>query len=303
MTRTAVVLLVLSAIAHAGWNLASKRQHPTGAFFLVGNTLGGMLLMPLLVYHWRTLVAFPPQVWGLLAATSAFMAVYYLALAGAYRSGDLSLAYPLARSLPAPMVVAVSLLVGRADRISGQCLLGIVLVAAGCLLVPMHRFSEIRLRHYRSAACLLALLAAVGTAGYSLIDDVVLRQLRGQEDLIRIGVIPLTLMYACLEAVASSLWLLAVLLPRASGRSTLRQVARCQWRVAGLTGAAIFLTYGMVLIAMAFVRDISYVVAFRQTSILLGTLAGVTFLGEPAHRPKLVGVASLFVGLLLVATG
>ncbi|MEW6751964.1 MAG: EamA family transporter [Candidatus Latescibacterota bacterium] len=303
MTGTAVALLVLSAFAHAGWNLATKRQHPSAAFFVVANTVGGLALLPVVVVHWETAWALPLRVWGLLSATGVFLALYYAALAGAYRCGDLSLAYPLARSLPAPMVVLVSLLVGRTDRISSQCLLGILLVAVGCLLLPMHRFAEMRVRHYRSAACLLALLAAAGTAGYSLLDDLALRQLRADAALMRIGVAPLTLIYACLEAVTSSAWLLLLVLPRAAGRASLVRVVRWQWRGAGLTGVAIYLTYGVVLIAMAFVRDVSYVVAFRQLSILLGTLAGIAFLGEPAWRPKLVGVGSLFAGLVLVATG
>jgi len=54
---------------------------------------------------------------------------------------------------------------------------------------------------------------------------------------------------------------------------------------------------------MGFVKNISYVVAFRQLSIPLGALMGIIVLREPRFPPKLVGVAVLCAGLALVATG
>jgi len=61
--------------------------------------------------------------------------------------------------------------------------------------------------------------------------------------------------------------------------------------------------YLMVLVALAFARNVSYVVGFRQLSIPLGTAFGILILKEAPHRPKLAGVAIMFVGLLLVAAG
>ena len=63
------------------------------------------------------------------------------------------------------------------------------------------------------------------------------------------------------------------------------------------------LSYLLILISLAYADDVAYVVAFRQLSIPLGALAGVVLLGEPAHRPKIVGVGLLFVGLVLAALG
>ena len=45
------------------------------------------------------------------------------------------------------------------------------------------------------------------------------------------------------------------------------------------------------------------IVAFRQVSILLGTIAGVWLLKEPAYPAKFAGVTTMFAGLILVATG
>ena len=78
---------------------------------------------------------------------------------------------------------------------------------------------------------------------------------------------------------------------------------RTQLGSAGLTGIGIYAAYTLVLVAMAFVSNVSYVVAFRQVSIPLGAVTGVLVLRDPPYLPKLVGVVIMFAGLLLVGLG
>jgi uncharacterized membrane protein len=112
-----------------------------------------------------------------------------------------------------------------------------------------------------------------------------------------------TLVYVFFEGLTSSIWTAGIVLSSRGGRGDLRQVLRSRLGLPALAGLGITLAYTLVLIAMAFVRNVSYVVAFRQTSILLGTLLGVQLLKEPKYLPKLVGLGVLFVGLVLVGTG
>ncbi|NQU11525.1 EamA family transporter [bacterium] len=301
MSPTAIVLLVIAAFLHAGWNLLTKSKHPSAAFFLVANLAAVVLLLPVLVVGRHALAAgIPPRVWALLVVTGFFLALYYASLAGAYRAGEMSVAYPLARSSPIIVVAVVTVILGRRTQVSPECIVGIVLVVAGCFLIPMRRFADWRLRNYLNATCALALLAAVGTAGYSIVDDEALRQLRNNPAL-GLGTVPTTILYAGLEALSASGWLAVFVLARPAGRSRLAEVWRAHKRHAALAGAAIYLTYAMVLVSMAFVQNVSYVVAFRQLSIPLGAAFGILFLKEGAPRPKLVGVAIVLVGLLLVA--
>lgn len=65
----------------------------------------------------------------------------------------------------------------------------------------------------------------------------------------------------------------------------------------------IHLGYALVLIAMAFAENVSYVVGFRQLSIPLGAIVGILVLKEPSPVPKLAGVAIMFAGLVLIAMG
>jgi len=303
MTLIAIILVVTSAFMHAGWNLLSKSQRPSTGFFLVASLSGALMLSPsLVVYHDTVAHCIPARVWMLLLTTGFFMALYYTCLAGAYRAGDMSVAYPLARSSPVIVVSVVTLMLGRGDQVSGLCVAGIVLIVGGCFLIPLQRFGDMHLRNYMNATCGLALLAAVGTSGYSILDDEALRQLRTNPQL-TIGNTQMTMIYACLEALSASLWLTVFVAVRRKSRTSLRQVLQAQKHHAILTGMAISLTYALVLISLAFVTNVSYVVGFRQLSIPLGAMAGILVLKEVPHAPRLLGVTIMFIGLMLVAMG
>ncbi|HUU22976.1 MAG TPA: drug/metabolite transporter, partial [Phycisphaerae bacterium] len=108
MTVTAVILLLLSVVVHAGWNTISRRHRPATAFMLLASATGTVLLAPVALWHAPGLREVAPTFWVALGGTSLFMAMYYIALAGAYRVGEMSLVYPLARALPALLVPLVS---------------------------------------------------------------------------------------------------------------------------------------------------------------------------------------------------
>ena len=302
MTVTAVVLLLISAFTHVGWNLLGKREHPTAAFLLVANTLGCLCLAPALLAYGRALAAFPVRVWMLIGLTGLCQAVYYVGLAGAYRAGDISVVYPLARSMPAIFVTAFTLVAGQGDLLSNHAILGIALVTVGSILLPMEKFTDLRLNYYLRRSSLLAFVAALGTAGYSIVDDGALRLLREATGML-VGPAEVTVVYSLFEGLSSSFWLALFVLARGRERASLHDVLGTHLRQAMLTGVAIYLTYTLVLISMACVTNVSYVVAFRQLSIPIGAVLGVSVLGEPRHVPKFVGVATMFIGVVLVGIG
>jgi drug/metabolite transporter (DMT)-like permease len=86
-------------------------------------------------------------------------------------------------------------------------------------------------------------------------------------------------------------------------RNALRQVSRSGWWTAALTGLIITATYGLVLVAMAYVSNVSYLMAFRQLSIPIGAGLGILVRKESASSPKLAGIALVVVGLILVSFG
>ena len=94
-----------------------------------------------------------------------------------------------------------------------------------------------------------------------------------------------------------------MLLLRQSERENLREVLNSKKIMALLTGAAATVAYVTILLAMGLVSNVSYVVALRQLSVPLGVILGVVVLREPRYTPKLVGVAIIFAGMVLVALG
>ncbi len=302
MSLIAILLIVVSAILHAGWNLHSKSRNPSAAFFLITSVAGLVIFSPFLARHAALLTLIPGRTWVLIAGTGFFMTVYYVGLAGAYRSGNMSIAYPLARSSPLIVVSVVTMILGRGDQVSYRCLGGIVMVVWGCFMLPAQKFTEFRARNYWNATCGLALMAALGTAGYSMMDDEALRELRNAS---KYGLTPLSasLFYAGLETGSSVLWQLLAARVIPGGWAQLRGELRNGVGHPLMSGVAIWVAYSLVLVAMGFAKNISYVVAFRQLSIPLGAALGILVLKEPAWPPKIAGVAMIFLGLMLVAAG
>jgi drug/metabolite transporter (DMT)-like permease len=301
LTIIAIVLVLISAFTHVGWNVLGKRNHPTAAFLLMATLLGCLCLSPSLLFFGRALAVFPAAVWRWLVVTGFFEALYYVALAGAYRTGDMSVVYPLARSAPVALVACISVLLGHRAQLSLAALVGIGLIIAGGFVLPLRRFS-VQWSDYRQRATAFALLAAVGTAGYSLVDDHALRLLRTVPGL-PVSPVAATLLYAFFEGLSSALWLTVWIAWRSARRAEAREVARLYLGRAWLAGFFIYLGYTLVLVAMGFATNVSYVVAFRQISIPLGALVGVFALKEPRYRPKFAGVLIMFAGLVLVAIG
>ncbi len=301
MSPIAVLLLLISAFSHAGWNLLSKNRC-SGAFFLIGNTLAVLCMLPLLWIFRSQISIIPLSVWGLLLGTGFFMALYYLCLAGAYRTGDMSMAYPLIRSSPILVVTFVTFVLGRGHEIGPLAYAGIILVVSGCFLLPITHFRNFNIRNYRSLCCLLAFIAAIGTAGYTIIDDRALSILRNLPDS-PFNPYSAAIVYVVFEAISSSLWLAGGVLLIGGERRKLQGFRRDDIKRAWITGLGIYLTYGMVLASMAFVENVSYVAAFRQISILIGAILGFTILHEPRYLPKIAGIVIVFIGLVLVGIG
>ncbi len=302
MTTTAIVIITISAFAHAFWNFLGKRRQPSIAFFLLANGTAAVALSPLLLCYREAVSVIPGSVWLLLAATGLFQTVYFAGLARAYREGDMSLAYPLARAVPVVLVALLNLAAGKGNQIGLVGLAGMALITAGCLMLPLPRFGQFRLTDYFSAVCLFALLAAVGTTGYTLIDDEALRRLREFAEM-GISSTEIALLYIALEAI--SIVLISGIYALLDGRE--RRLLGEIWRnnrvYAGTTGLIIAATYGLVLIAMGHVSNVSYVAAFRQFSIPLGAILGMTLQKEPRYRPKLIGIGIVFAGLIMVGLG
>lgn len=295
MTSFTLALVLLSCVSHAGWNLVAKQAQPGRAFFLAANLCAATAALPLFaLWGARAALEAPRALWLCLAITGVFQALYFVLLARAYQSGDLSLAYPLARTSPIFVAPAAGWILGEWP--AWPAAVGILLTVAGCFLLAGSQPGAAGRRWARlfTPTAGWALLTAVMSAGYTLTDSIGVRAVRhvaiGLRAAVCYGFLEWVFTTACLAAVAP-----------AHGGETFASVWRGRRRQAVAVGVLSFATYLMVLWAFTTTRRVEYIAAARQFSIVLGVLAGVFLLREPAGRARIAGACVITAGLVLVA--
>lgn len=299
MTPAAILLVTISAFAHASWNLLGKRQNPSTAFFFLASAFATLCLAPILFIYRDLFTLLPARVWVWVVLTSLFEALYYIGLAGAYRHGDLSVAYPLVRAIPVVLVAVLTALLSLGRPLSPLGIGGILLVVAGCLLLPLRSLRQLRPDKTQLVCYLLACLAALGTTGYTLVDNQALVDLRIAPG-INLSRPEIAFFYLALASLSIALSIGLVTFFSPSQRAELAEAWQSRRRVAFVTGLLIVGTYGLVLVAMGYANNVSYIAAFRQLSIPLGATLGILVQHEQVYPAKITSISLIFVGLVLV---
>ena len=139
MSTLAFSLILFSALMHALWNLLVKRSRDKTIYiwwmFLVSATIFTALL-PFLPGPFPLP---PPRIFALAAGGGLCFVLYHIANGQAYRSGDLSLVYPLSQTSMLYVPIWGALLLG--EVVSGRGLCGIALVVIGVWCVQLRRLS------------------------------------------------------------------------------------------------------------------------------------------------------------------
>jgi drug/metabolite transporter (DMT)-like permease len=278
---TAALLLVFgAAILHAAWNALAKRAADPLAFLWAASSLGALLYVPGAVWvlsHTRPSWAAAPFV----VATVVLHAVYFFTLGRAYRSGEYSLVYPVARGLGVALV-PIAALVLFDERLSALGAAGVGLVVVG--IFSLHWRPGLGRAVLASNGIGWALATGVTIASYSLVDKAGVARLHPAA-------------YIALMMLGSGL----LLLPAALAR---RDAVAREWRSnrAALLAAAVMSPGGYLLVLFAFqLSKAGYVVASREVSIVLSALIGSLWLREGDMARRLTGAAIVLAGVICVA--
>lgn len=270
-----ITLGVLGAgLLHAGWNALVKGAPGGDPMLDTASVVAGSCACALVTLPFVPLPG--PAAWKFMAASATIHFAYYVTLAHAYRTGDLSFAYPLMRGT-APLLVAVLGVVFLHELPTVHAMLGIVLICAGIVSIAFVR----RERHPRAAAAWAFANAAI-IASYTLIDGSGAR-VSG-------------------DAVAYVTWLIFLEgLPFLGwigwrrGAPALGYLRR-GWRRGLLGGACSLAAYAIVLFAMTR-APVAAVAALRETSVLFAALIGAVWLKEGFGAMRFAGAASVVVGV------
>ncbi|CDU13100.1 EamA family transporter [Vibrio coralliirubri] len=300
MEFSAIVIVIISALLHAGWNVLGKSNQGSGSsFFLASGFAAAAILTPYLIWYVYS-VGFANITllfWQLLLLSGICQIIYLIGLGIAYKQADIGVIYPMARALPVLMVGLGTMLIGY--ELSINQWLGFALITLGCLFVPLKQFSELRLKAYLNLGVLWALIAAIGTTGYSIIDKEALLLLEP------LSTPSITNKHTAIFYLGIQFW--AIVLPLSLWLlvSNQRIEFHNAWLLrkrATLAGIMMASTYGLVLFAMTMTENVSLVVALRQVSIIFGVVMGIYFLKEKWHATRGVGVSLIIAGLVISLT-
>lgn len=270
--------ILAAALCHAGWNALVKGggdQLVTTAQLNVVTLAVGLTLLP-----WCGPIA--DAALPYLIASIVIHDAYFFALIMAYRAGDFSRVYPIARG-SAPLAVAV-----LGHFFAGQVLaawgwVAVLLVSAGIASLALVGVKRSGAGSARAVAWAFATAATI--VAYTFIDGL---GVRANGEALSYTV---WLFIGCTPAVAAvALWRRGRMVLAASGAS---------WLKGGGAGVLAFMSYGLVLWGMS-LAPFAYVAALRETSVVFAAIIGTRLMGEPFGRARIAAALAVVVGLVLL---
>lgn len=268
--------VLFAALLHASWNAIVKFGDDKFQGMVLLSIAHGLIGLVMIA-------VFPapdPESWWLLAGSVLFHLVYKSFLTVAYMRGDLSRVYPIARGTAPMIVLAVSLVI-LSDVVTGKQIGGILLVGLGIVLMARGVFTQGEER----ALIPYALLAAVGTAGYSLFDGLGARASGNASGYV-----------GWLFFLDAILFTIAGLFVR--GRKMLPTSVRV-WTLGMVAGTASVGAYWIAVWAMT-IAPIALVTALREVSVLFAVLIGIAFFKDKADIGKLIAALVIVCGVIAI---
>ena len=281
MIAAGVGLALLAAALHGTWNvILNVSGDPLLTFrraTLMSGVVATIALVPEVVILGRPSIS--PAAVGLCAVSSVLETIYLVLLSTAYRRGELSAVYPIARGSAPLLAVAVGLVL-LGERLSATQLVGVALLLVGILAVAVSQAS--------GRATLPALLTGMTIATYTSVD--------------RLGVrLTEPWFYGWLLFALMAIELpLALAVVKPLTRSTTSQEVP-SWRKSALIGGFMWAGYFLVLWALS-LAPLAVVAPVRETAIVAVAAWGVWRMRERKSAAlKLSGAAATLAGVALLA--
>lgn len=277
MPTIVIVTTLLAAVLHASWNALAKGaadKHLSMAGVILGHVpfaVLGLLFVPM------------PDLacWPYLMGSLVMHFGYQVFLLNAYRIGDLTQVYPVARGI-APMIVAAVSVTILGVTLGWMELAAIALIATGLLSLGLVR-GQAGTRNPKAA--MLAAVTGCFIAGYSLIDGLGARVAGTAVGFYGWSAIGNALVFAVFlrlrhPGVIGRLW--------SEGRFVLI------WG-----GLASYCAYALVV--WGFMQaPIALVTALRETSIVFALFIGVVFMKERLDLMKIAATFATITGAILL---
>ena len=305
------ILVAGAAVLHVTWNVLLKTAGDPLRAAAVGMGTAALVICPTALVAWLAIgrPAIPDQTLVLSVVSGVLEALYFAFLASAYRRGDLSLVYPLARGSAPLLAVAIGVVL-LGERLGPVGSTGVAALLVG-LLTLQRPWQYLRASGRASGgAAGFALLTGITIASYSAVDKVAVG---GTEPWIYAGLI----WASCTVFLWSYVWVYrrrragatATAIEAAATSAELAgepspEPARFSSRRAGFGGLITLAGYMLILVAFT-VAPLTAVAPLRESAIVLASGWGAFRLREAADRGdalRRLGSATLVVvGAILLA--
>lgn len=278
MPPVAAGLVLLSIVPHVAWNAVLRTTADPLRASSRGLAVALAVTTPLAATAW--FATGRPGLGGTALALGGVSAlletVYFVTLSAAYRRGELSIVYPIARGTAPMLAVGVAVVV-LGERLSLVSWVGVAGLLGGLLLIRPPRAA--------GAALPWALACGCAIAGYSAVDSIAVDQ--------------------------TSAWLygwvvLAITTPLLAAAARLGSTqgpGAAPWGRSGVMGVSMSASYLLVLSALA-LAPLAAVAPLREASVVVAGAWGVIVLREVDRaRHKITGAALVAAGAVLLLVG
>ena len=274
---------------HGTWNVLAKVSGDPMQTFQRGTLAAVLLSTPAVAvaWVWTGRPGLTPAAAGWCALSGVLEVTYLWLLAAAYRRGELSAVYPIARG-SAPLLAVIAGLGLLDERLSSIQLAGVGMLLLGILAVTLSQAT--------GRATVPALLTGVAIASYTAVD--------------RVGVrLTTPWLYGWLLIVLMSVGIAVSKALAARFTAGRRQAQQQELEAPAQVGRAqavligIFMWSGYLLVLWALsLAPLSVVAPVRETSVVGVAVWGVWRLRERTAVPmKLAGAVATLAGVLMVA--
>jgi uncharacterized membrane protein len=285
-----IALVLVSAGLHVAWNVRLKTAGDPLRAATIGLLAASAGIVPagIAAWWWSGRPDLPIEGVTLALISGVIEAIYFVLLSAAYRRGDLSVVYPIARGTAPLLAVAVGVLI-LGERLGVAGSIGVALLLIG-FLVLQRPWQAVR-GHGFDPSVAFALATGVSIATYTAIDRVGTRL-----------VDPVT--YAAILWVTGAL--LLVLWIRFVAGGGVFSGGREQIRYAAIGGWLTLGAYLLILWALS-IAPLSGVAPLRESAAVFAAAWGSVRLGEAIDRGdtvrRIAASALIVVGAVLLAIG
>ena len=280
-----ISLVIVSAAIHPYRELSLKNaRHPLACYL-------GVAVIWLIVATFQNVIMshelqIPIASFPLVIISAAGLILYYYGVLAAMKLGQVSIYYPIVRSSPIAIVIFSWLFLDV--KYTNSTLIGIIIIFIGAIMLQKSSLSFFG----NKKALYLAIMAMIGSAGYSISDAIAVQKIA-----------PSVLLFYCYILVSLILFFIFVFNNRTKKNAfncLLYQWKSDQYKILS-AGLISYSSYYLILVAFELGADAAAVSAVRQASIPISVLLAAYFLRENETFRRLGWASLIALGITVLA--